>query len=162
MKVLMHIGRGGRFNNQGHVKCLEIFEGDFNPDKFGINYYFNFSNISEVVEKFEAENNEDFFSFLDSKGLDYDVLVTNWNDNNKAVIDTLGLCVKASDFGVPVITNDSGNEICTLEEFYSPNGVFDLDGDYDTYKWFPIEQANEEDWEIIKRDLNSWEYEPYL
>ena len=39
-KVLFHTGRGGRFNNAGHVTAEGVI-GEFNPEYFGINIYFN-------------------------------------------------------------------------------------------------------------------------
>lgn len=39
-KVLFHTGRGGRFNNAGHVTCKGLVES-FNPEYYGINIYFN-------------------------------------------------------------------------------------------------------------------------
>lgn len=39
-KVLFHIGRGGRFYNQGHKTCEGIIDS-FNPEYYGVNIYFN-------------------------------------------------------------------------------------------------------------------------
>ena len=39
-KVLFRTGRGGRFNNAGHVTAEGVI-GEFNPEYFGINIYFN-------------------------------------------------------------------------------------------------------------------------
>ena len=53
-----------------------------------------------------------------------------------------------------VINDDSGNQICTLSEYESNTGTMDIDGDYDTYHWMPVNEIDEDDAVIIIKSLN--------
>lgn len=42
-----------------------------------------------------------------------------------------------------IITDESGNEVCTVEEYNSNNGTLNLDNDYDKYDWKPVSELEE-------------------
>jgi len=55
-----------------------------------------------------------------------------------------------------VINDDSGNQVCTLSEYGSNKGTMDIDGDYDTYHWMPVNEIDEDEAKIIVRDMNGY------
>jgi|SRR3972149_1890938 len=57
--VAFHIGRGGRFNNQGHLSYIgEKKIGDFTNDLFT-----RFSNSKEVVNRFSEQKRPEIYSY---------------------------------------------------------------------------------------------------
>lgn len=105
MKVLFHIGRGGRFFNPGHKVAKGLIK-EFNPEDYGVNIF-----IDEESGEVRLEN---------------------------------------------------GTVVCLVDEFSNDYGSFDIDGHYDTYYWATIDSLDTEELQILFRDLNTWEYLPYL
>lgn len=105
MKVLFHIGRGGRFFSPGYKVAKGLIK-EFNPEDYGVNIF-----IDEETGEVRLEN---------------------------------------------------GTVVCLQDEFSKDYGFFDIDGHYDTYYWTTLDSLDKEELEILLRDLNTWEYLPYL
>lgn len=61
-----------------------------------------------------------------------------------------------------IVVDESGNEMCTIEEYNSENGTLNIDGDYNTYNWVPFEELDEKQTKIMVRDLLPYNYKDLL
>lgn len=155
--VVFHKGRGGRFNNEGYLTCKDVLDR-FTADYYGINVYFSFENITP-----------DLIDQLEELGEDITQMASSWDQESKNRFNALNLLdhdgnsITADSLGDAVIIDESGNSTsCTVEEYESNSGLLDIDGDYDTYIWKPVSEMNENETEVMLRDLKPYEYEELL
>lgn len=109
--VAFHIGRGGRFNNQGFLRFL----GEKKIGEFTDHLFDNYEGLRKLREAIgDRENlNEKFESCLDN--------------NDFTFFEKLGF-----DLGEKVYFDCSGNEVgLTEKDVESGIGCIDEDGDYD-------------------------------
>lgn len=62
----------------------------------------------------------------------------------------------------PDVKLDNGEVACTLDELNSQSGTFNIDNDYNSYDWCPISELDENELEIMIRDLSPYEYKDAL
>lgn len=127
--VALHTGRGGRFNNAGHVTFL----GEKKISDFTGNLFTNFENQQQIYEaidgrenlikKYDECNDKEDFSFFKKLGLDAGELIYV-----SEVGERVGLTVKEAESGV---------------------GSIDIDGAYDTTTCLYVKDLSEGDIEII-------------
>lgn len=155
--ILFHTGRGGQFNNQGHQTAKGIIDS-FDPNKLGINYSYSFENLNEVLRTITNDVGGPGAEFLEMMKFDISEAAANWNQENKAKFDALDLDVKSSDLGEPILIRENGVEACTVKELNSPEGTFNIDNDYDSYRWTKadIETLTDAEVHIIVRDLSDY------
>jgi len=131
-----HIGRGGRFNNQGFRRFL-----DFK----GIGDY-----TSDLFPTFENER-----KFKDRFGFD------STGDNQRCILDLISdrdFDELAEKFGITeemlgeeVYYDGGGNPVgLTVEEAETGIGVIDIDGDYDTTYTCRLTDCDEDELQLIK------------
>lgn len=164
-KVLFKIGRGGRFNNPGHTSCEGLIDG-FDAECFGIDVYFTFENISEVLENsgFESiDELEDAHGFNDTDfANDWDEEAKN-NFNEMKIIDKVNsdeedtIYITADDLGDAIVVDGANEQMCTVEEYNSDTGRFEYDGDYKTYFWKPFTELDGTEMDIAAPYLLRWE-----
>lgn len=129
--VAFHIGRGGRFNNQGHVKFIgEKRIGDFIDDLFqkreNEDDLFNLiKNHPNLIKKFYECSNNDEWSFF-KKRLKFDI-------------------------GELIYVDGSGNPVgLTQEDVDKGVGTINIDNLYDTTYSKYLEDCNENELELIR------------
>lgn len=157
-KVLFHTGRGGRFNNPGYTTCKGLIDY-FDAEYYGINTYYGFEN-------------QELETILYDQGIDISELANNFDEEAKAKINALKLVKSevfgetqfwtADDLGDAVVIDDSGDEVCTIEEYTSEKGTFNIDHDYNTYYWVPISDLDEDELKMMVNALADWEYKDEL
>jgi hypothetical protein len=160
MKVaVFKIGRGGMFNNPGHLKFNEIVDGP-SAEYFGYNVY----------QKFE--NWEYFISLLEDDEIEYDYIL-DWaadfqgKEEEKIIFNDWckerDIDFSFEQLGDIYIYNEVGNSLgCTLEEYQSDTCTLNFDNDNDTLYWIPISELNEEEVLAILKSEVSYEYEYLL
>ena len=62
----------------------------------------------------------------------------------------------------PEIRLENGKVVCNFNDLYSDNGSFNIDNDFDSYHWVAFKDLDEEDLEIIIRDLPTYQYRDEL
>ena len=60
------------------------------------------------------------------------------------------------------VTLDNGEVACSLTEYNSENGTFNIDNDYDTYFWKPISELDKKEMLAMFRDLRLFEFKDAL
>lgn len=136
--VAFHIGRGGRFHNQGHLSFIgENKIGDFVHDLF-----LNFENEKDFSNRFgfDSTGGEDQKSILDLiTDRDFDQL------KEKFGITELML-------GLEQYYDGGGNPVgLTVMEEESGIGTINIDNDYDTTYTIYLEDASENEIEAIRK-----------
>ena len=56
----------------------------------------------------------------------------------------------------------NGKVVCTTDDLDSDNGSFNIDNDFDSYHWVAFKDLDENDLEIIIRDLRTYEFKDEL
>ena len=67
-----------------------------------------------------------------------------------------------SDEENPEIRLENGKVVCNLNDLDSDNGSFNIDNDFDSYHWVAFKDLDENDLEIIIRDLRTYEFKDEL
>ena len=67
-----------------------------------------------------------------------------------------------SDEENPEIRLGNGKVVCNLNDLDSDNGSFNIDNDFDSYHWVAFKDLDENDLEIIIRDLRTYEFKDEL
>ena len=62
----------------------------------------------------------------------------------------------------PEIRLENGKVVCNFNDLYSDNGSFNIDNDFDSYRWVAFKDLDEEDLEIMIRDLSIYQYRDEL
>ena len=57
---------------------------------------------------------------------------------------------------------ENGKVVCNLNDLDSDNGSFNIDNDFDSYHWVAFKDLDENDLEIIIRDLRTYEFKDEL
>ena len=57
---------------------------------------------------------------------------------------------------------ENGKVVCTTDDLDSDNGSFNIDNDFDSYHWVAFKDLDENDLEIIIRDLRTYEFKDEL
>lgn len=132
--VAFHIGRGGRFNNQGHLSVIGEMEiGDFTND-----LYPEYENLIDLI------NGNIIYKKNESEIRD---LVT---DGNFEDLDKF-FSIKKEQLGDLSYNDEAGNPTgLTQDEVDSGIGRIDIDGYYDTTYTTKIGDLTEMELEAIK------------
>jgi hypothetical protein len=116
--VEFHTGRGGRFNNQGHIRFCGV--GNSAKHEVENQNFLAFENESKIIESIEDEDEQE-------------ALINRLTDNNNEIDseEYNAICKKYGDLGKVVLNDCDGNYIGDYvadgEEY-----CYDEDGDYDT------------------------------
>jgi len=162
MIVTFHIGRGGRFNNQGH----KSFDGI--SDEQGLNnylrngsYFLNYSTEKreEAIEWVKEEIEKKYNALLIlCDDFEKQLRLAIDEDGYNNIINSIGL--DEEDFqkqlGNKVWCDGNGTEIISEEEADNGIGEIDNDGDYDTHIWKEIQDCDECEINIIM-SATGWE-----
>lgn len=127
--VAFHIGRGGRFNNQGHLSFVGVHDISYFTDDLFINYE-NQAKIFNAIKGRENLENKyynccenDDFSFFEKLGF---------------------------DLGKKVFYDQCGNEVgLTEKEYDSGVGSINIDHGYDTTYTCCLEDCDEDELRLI-------------
>jgi hypothetical protein len=141
-----HIGRGGRFNNQGH----KSFRG--------------FNNIGEVLS---SCNTNGRWTFL-AKENEHEIYTTLNKRNLTNLLSLFEKCKDNSDFsefekrtglelGEDVYNDCNGNQIITQAEVDSGEGCLNWDNDYNTDIVCKLQDCDENELELIADSFDYWE-----
>ena len=129
--VAFHIGRGGQFNNDGHISVI-----DFNKsiNRYTEDLFVNFENMSEILDAIEEKDNlkELFFEASSDK-------VKEATFERKT---GLKLCKL-------IYTDMDGNPV-GLDFENDGTGKINIDNDYDTTYVKRLEDCSENELELIK------------
>lgn len=130
-----HTGRGGRFNNPGH-RTFEGIESFSNLIQRKSDYLFrSFENIEEAEEAVEENPElEPILSYAVESG-----------DGSEFEKET------SIDLGEYVLTDSAGHVLLTAEEANEETGYIEWDNDYDADKVIYLEDATDEDMQIVNR-----------
>lgn len=128
--VTFHVGRGGRFNNQGFLRyCGEDHSAKHQVETEN---YMAFENESEIIQK---------------HGDDVIDLITDLA-NNPLSDEYKAFCDKYGNLGDVVINSCDGNRIGDYVEDGQPF-TYDEDGEYDTTYGIRLEDCDEDQLELI-------------
>lgn len=139
--VYFHIGRGGRFHNQGH----KTFEGIKD-----IQSVLNSCDNAGQNTFFTKENYQDIYRSLEEKGATNLIeLLQKCQDNN----DYTEFETKTGlSLGEDVYTDCNGSVMITEEELQSGVGTLEWDGDYDTDICCRLADCDENELRLIAND----------
>lgn len=130
--VAFHIGRGGKFHNQGFLS----FIGKNKIGDFTDNLFLNYENLDDVKKAIKDRPN------LEKK---FDKCL---NDDNFSFFEKLGF-----DFGEKVYFDGGGNQVeLTEKEEETGIGRINIDHDYDTTYTTYLDECDQKEVEAI---LNS-------
>ena len=147
--VAFKIGRGGRFNNQGHLSFLDVDKG---IDKFTQDLFTKFENEDNFKNRFgfSETNDENQKSILD--------LLTDYNFDE--LEEKFGITEKM--LGDEIYTNDNGNPVgLTVKEAETGIGRIDIDGEYNTIYTCFLCDCDEKELNAIENS-NHWDKEDLL
>jgi len=136
--IAFHIGRGGRFNNQGYLTfCGEKKIGDFTEDLFC-----NFENQNDFKKRVGFDSShEDVKCILDClTDEDFDTLEENYGITKEMLGEKVYYAGNGSAVGL------------TEKDVESGIGRIDEDGEYDTTYTTYLDDLSEGEIEAIKRD----------
>lgn len=116
--VEFHIGRGGRFNNQGHLTFCGV--GSDAKNFVENENFLAFENESAIVDAIEDEDQQDIVTDL----------ITDL-DNQVDTPEYKAFCEKYGNLGAVILTSSNGNYI---GDYVNNNEAYnyDEDGQYDT------------------------------
>lgn len=139
--VAFHIGRGGRFWNQGHLS----YHGERDINAFTGDLFLKYENESKIFEKIEGKPN------LEAK---YYQATEDGPLSNEAISffkNRLRL-----DFGELVYTDGSGNEVgLSFEEAKTGIGRIEIDGDYNTTYTSYLEDLDQNEFSLLPIHLKA-------
>ena len=153
--VTFHIGRGGQFNNAGH---LSFVESDERIDKYTNELVTKFKNLNKVLDRLEFEYSDDEDFDLDAVrekiaelefDMDNDALLSELAAEYGVTLGELGDLIYVDVNGNPVGLNYINNGI----------GRIDLDGQYNTtYVKYLTDCNSDELTAIVEESENSGRY----
>lgn len=145
--VEFHIGRGGRFNNQGHLTFCGVGSDAKNfVENENFLAYENESAIIDALDEDQQDAIRDLITDL---------------DNQVGTDEYIAFCAKYGDLGGVVLNSESGNEIGD----YVADGEeyrYNEDGEYDTTYgtiatcWDDLTDAERR---AVRDSANSWKFE---
>jgi hypothetical protein len=131
--VCFHVGRGGRFHNQGHV----FFLRHCTPEQM-------FNNAQEKNWLFD--NPENWFEIKNQIG-ERPNLLEKWENNDQDFFQRKGF-----DLGENWYFDSNGNPIVSCEDVESGIFVLNFDNDYNTYYSKLLKDCTESELKLIVQE----------
>ena len=140
----------------------------FDPEYYGEEINYSFENLYEILNYIkESKDTEYPLEYLESMGFDIPSNALNLDNSAKQRFDNImktefGSNYTASDLGESVVIDFNGSIYCTVEKLNLNSGTFEIDGEYNSHHWLPISELSENQFELMIRDLKSYEFENQL
>lgn len=134
--IAFHIGRGGRFNNQGHKSYLDQ---DKAIDSYTDHLFTNYENQYKIDRKIgDRENLQKLFQSA--------------IDGNNQAFERIEK-ITGIEFGKQIYTDGNGNPV-GLDVENDGTGIIDEDGEYDTTIVIRLEDCSEDELLLIHNSNN--------
>ena len=142
--LAFQVGRGGRFNNSGHLTYI----GEKHIGEFTDNLFTRFENQSDFQERYGWDN-----TFSDQKS----ILELIADKDFSELGEKFG--ISEEDLGEEIYHQDNGNDVSlSVLEAESGLGTIDLDGEFDTVYTIRAEDLGECEIDAIVNSSNETGY----
>lgn len=174
---LFRIGKGGRLNYPGYRYFKGVIN-EFNAERFDINFVYTFKNLDNFLK---ASGCNSLYNFEKKYNVDLAYIACFWNEKTKEDFNKIKIVdeltsnknykhyLTADDLGENVILLENGRIACTVSQFQSERGYFNVKDNYEYYYWRGLNDLNSREVKIIansskryKKEVNNAISEVYL